>query len=44
MSKKRDYPSVQPFNVTPRRNKTKKNSWFYRTPAENNTQRKGQSN
>lgn len=37
MSKKKDYPSAQPFNVSPRRNKSKKgNSWWAKPPYHNN--------
>lgn len=34
---KKDYPSAQPFNVSPRRNQTKKNSWWAHPPYHNNT-------
>ena len=40
MSKERDYPSCQPFNVAPHRNLTKKNSWWSKPPFHNNSQQK----
>jgi len=36
MSKAKDYPSSQPFNVNPRRNLTKHNSWWASPPYNNN--------
>lgn len=41
MSKAKGFPSNQPFNVSARRNQTKRNSWWSRTPPQNNTQSKG---
>jgi len=40
MSKVKGYPDAQPFNINGRRNLTKKNAWWHRTPAQNNTQPK----
>lgn len=37
MSKKRDYPSAQPFNIHGRKNQTKVNSWWAHPPYHNNS-------
>jgi len=42
MSKTNDYPGVQPFNVKPRPNLTKKNSWWATAPFHNNRKAKGE--
>lgn len=42
MSKAKEYPHTQPFNVTPRRNSTKKNSWWATPPYTNVRAKKGE--
>jgi hypothetical protein len=36
MSKAKDYPGSQPFNVGARKNLTKSNSWWSKPPYHNN--------
>ena len=40
MSKAKDYPHLQPFNVGARRNLTKKNAWWQHSPYHNNAVQK----
>ena len=42
MTKENHYPDMQPFNVRPRKNLTKKDSWWHRNPPQNNTRPKGE--
>lgn len=42
MSKAKGYPANQPFCTAPRKNLTKKNSWWQRNPPQNNTKKKGE--
>ena len=38
------YPANQPFNVSPRRNLTKKKSWWAVAPFHNNGSKRSKSN